>query len=151
MMVGNAIFAIISLAIVAIVITQVFISTVKGANTSSFSSGELALWGTVTLKNTGAHSSDTMLNIEEKTEKLPLGQFERKLSPNKFNTHNAYSLKLETEYNEGKSLRHLPEMKIYAEQYGDVLSDGIKSPSDNKPRVAIAGFVYNVASAFGLA
>jgi hypothetical protein len=49
MMVGNAIFAIISLAIVAIVITQVFISTVKGANTTSFSSGELALWGTVTL------------------------------------------------------------------------------------------------------
>jgi len=49
MMVGNAIFAIISLAIVAIVITQVFISTVKGANVTSFTSGELALWGTVTL------------------------------------------------------------------------------------------------------
>ena len=48
-MVGNAIFAIISLAIVAIVITQVFISTVKSANTTSFSAGELALWGTVTL------------------------------------------------------------------------------------------------------
>jgi TRAP-type mannitol/chloroaromatic compound transport system permease small subunit len=49
MMVGNAIFAIISLAIVAIVITEVFIPTIQNANTSSWSSGELALWGVVTL------------------------------------------------------------------------------------------------------
>jgi hypothetical protein len=49
MMVGNAIFAIISLAIVAIVITSVFIPTIRGANTSGWSAGELALWGVVTL------------------------------------------------------------------------------------------------------
>ena len=48
-MVGNAIFAIINLAITAIVLTNVFIPTIKDANTSDYSSGELALWGVVTL------------------------------------------------------------------------------------------------------
>lgn len=49
MVVGNAIFAIISLAITVIVLTSVFIPTVKGANTSGWSAGELALWTVVTL------------------------------------------------------------------------------------------------------
>jgi ABC-type Fe3+-siderophore transport system permease subunit len=49
MQIGNAIFAIISLAIVVIVLTSVFIPTVKDANTTGWSSGELALWGVVTL------------------------------------------------------------------------------------------------------
>jgi len=49
MNVGNAIFAIISLAIVVIVLTEVFIPTVKDANTSTWSTGEVALWGVVGL------------------------------------------------------------------------------------------------------
>jgi hypothetical protein len=49
MNVGNAIFAIISLAIVVIVLTNVFIPTVNGVNTSTWSTGEVALWGVVTL------------------------------------------------------------------------------------------------------
>lgn len=49
MNVGNAIFAIISLAIVVIVLTEVFIPTVQDANTTGWSTGELALWGVVTL------------------------------------------------------------------------------------------------------
>lgn len=39
----------ISLAISSIVLVNVFISTVKGANTTTWSSAEVALWGTVTL------------------------------------------------------------------------------------------------------
>lgn len=49
MNIGNAIFAIISLAIVVIVLTSVFIPTVKGVNTTAWSVGEVALWGVVTL------------------------------------------------------------------------------------------------------
>ncbi len=49
MVVGNAIFAIISLAITAIVLTSVFIPVIKDANTSAYSTGELALWGVITL------------------------------------------------------------------------------------------------------
>jgi hypothetical protein len=49
MNIGNAIFAIISLAIVVIVLTSVFIPTVKGVNTSTWSVGEIALWSVVTL------------------------------------------------------------------------------------------------------
>lgn len=39
---------VIALLIAATTITDVFIPQVKGANTSEFSSGELALWGLVT-------------------------------------------------------------------------------------------------------
>jgi len=39
----------ISLSIASIVLVNVFISTIKGANTSGWSTGEVALWGTVTL------------------------------------------------------------------------------------------------------
>lgn len=49
MNIGNAIFAIISLAIVVIVLTSVFIPTVKTVNTTAWSVGEVALWGVVTL------------------------------------------------------------------------------------------------------
>ena len=49
MNIGNAIFAIISLAIVVIVLTSVFVPTVKGVNTTTWSTGEVALWGVVTL------------------------------------------------------------------------------------------------------
>lgn len=48
-MVGNAIMAIIFLAITAIVIANVFIPTVKNTNTTGWTAGELALWGVVTL------------------------------------------------------------------------------------------------------
>jgi hypothetical protein len=48
-MLGNAIFAIISLTIVVIVLASVFIPTVKGVNTTTWSTGEIALWGVVTL------------------------------------------------------------------------------------------------------
>jgi hypothetical protein len=46
---GNMIFGIISLAIVVIVLASVFITTVKTTNTTSWTAGEVALWGTVTL------------------------------------------------------------------------------------------------------
>jgi len=49
MIVGNAIFAIISLTITVIVITNVFIPTVQGTNTTGWSTGEVALWSVVTL------------------------------------------------------------------------------------------------------
>lgn len=49
MNIGNAIFAIISLAIIVIVLTEVFIPQVQNANTTSWSTGEVALWGVVTL------------------------------------------------------------------------------------------------------
>ena len=48
-MLGNAIFAIISLTIVVIVLSSVFIPQVKLTNTTSWSTGEVALWGVVTL------------------------------------------------------------------------------------------------------
>lgn len=48
-MLGNAIFAIISLAITVIVLTSVLIPTVKDVNTTGWSAGELALWGVVSL------------------------------------------------------------------------------------------------------
>ena len=48
-MIGNAIFAIISLTIVVIVLSSVFIPQVKTTNTSTWSTGEVALWGVVTL------------------------------------------------------------------------------------------------------
>lgn len=37
------------LAVTSIVLANVFITTIKGANTSGWDSGEVALWGTVTL------------------------------------------------------------------------------------------------------
>jgi len=39
----------ISLSISSIILVNVFIATVKGANTSAWTTGEVALWGTVTL------------------------------------------------------------------------------------------------------
>jgi hypothetical protein len=48
-MLGNAIFAIISLTIVVIVLSSVFIPQVKNTNTTGWSTGEVALWGVVTL------------------------------------------------------------------------------------------------------
>ena len=39
----------ISLAISSIVLVNVFIVTIKGANTTAWSTGEVALWGTITL------------------------------------------------------------------------------------------------------
>lgn len=48
-MLGNIIGSLMSLAIASIVLANVFIPIVKGANTSDFSEGEVALWGVVTL------------------------------------------------------------------------------------------------------
>lgn len=48
-MVNNAIFAIISLAITAIVLTNVLIPTLTGTNTSGWTTGEIALWTVTTL------------------------------------------------------------------------------------------------------
>jgi hypothetical protein len=48
-MLGNIIGGLMSLAISSIVLANVFIPIVKDANTTDFSSGELALWGVVTL------------------------------------------------------------------------------------------------------
>lgn len=39
----------ISLAIASIVLVNVFITTIKDANTTGWTTGEVALWGTVTL------------------------------------------------------------------------------------------------------
>lgn len=49
MNIGNAIFGIISLAITVIVLSSVFIPIVKNTSTSGWSTGEIALWGVVTL------------------------------------------------------------------------------------------------------
>lgn len=49
MNIGNAIFAIISLAITVIVLTSVFIPTIKDTNTTGWSTGEVALWSVITL------------------------------------------------------------------------------------------------------
>lgn len=46
---ANLIAGMIFLAISAIVLVNVFISTVKTANTSTWSAAEVALWGTVSL------------------------------------------------------------------------------------------------------
>lgn len=48
-MLGNAIFSIISLTIVVIVLTNVFLPTVKDTNTSGWSTGETSLWSVVSL------------------------------------------------------------------------------------------------------
>lgn len=48
-MIGNAIFAIISLTITVIVLTNVFIPTVKDANQTGWTSGEVSLWVVVSL------------------------------------------------------------------------------------------------------
>ena len=46
---GNAIYGIISLAVVVVVFSAVFMTTVKTTNTTSWSAGEVALWGVVGL------------------------------------------------------------------------------------------------------
>lgn len=48
-MLGNFIGGIISLAVSVIVLINVFVPTVKNANTTGFTTGELALYGTITL------------------------------------------------------------------------------------------------------
>jgi len=45
----NFIGGIISLTIGVIVLANVFIAQVKGTNTTSWTAGEIALWGTLTL------------------------------------------------------------------------------------------------------
>jgi hypothetical protein len=47
--VANFILGLISLTIGVIVLASVFITTVKNTNTSSFTTGEVALWGLLTL------------------------------------------------------------------------------------------------------
>ena len=49
MNIGNAVFAIISLTITVIVLASVFIPVVKSTNTTGWDTGEIALWGVVTL------------------------------------------------------------------------------------------------------
>ena len=46
---ANFISGILSLTIGVVVLANVFISTVKGTNTSTWSTAEVALWGLVTL------------------------------------------------------------------------------------------------------
>jgi len=48
-MINNAIFAIIALTITVIVVSNVFIPTVKNTNTTTWTAGEVALWGVITL------------------------------------------------------------------------------------------------------
>jgi len=45
----NFIMGIISLSVGVVVLSGVFISTVKGANTTGWSTSELALWGLLTI------------------------------------------------------------------------------------------------------
>jgi len=47
--VANFILGLISLTIGVIVLASVFITTVKNTNTSTFTTGEVALWGLLTL------------------------------------------------------------------------------------------------------
>ena len=46
---ANFITGIISLSLGVVVLSGVFISTVKGANTTGFTTGELALWGLLSI------------------------------------------------------------------------------------------------------
>ena len=46
---ANFVTGIISLTIGVVVLSTVFISTVKGTNTTSWTSGEVALWGLLSL------------------------------------------------------------------------------------------------------
>ena len=46
---GSMISGIILLSIGVIVLANVFVSTVKGTNTSTWTTGEVALWGTLTI------------------------------------------------------------------------------------------------------
>ena len=46
---ANFILGLISLTIGVIVLASVFITTVKNTNTSTFTTGEVALWGLLTL------------------------------------------------------------------------------------------------------
>ena len=46
---ANFIVGIISLTLGVVVLANVFISTVKGVNTSTWTSGEAALWGLLTI------------------------------------------------------------------------------------------------------
>ena len=46
---ANFVTGIISLTIGVVVLSTVFISTVKGTNTSTWTSGEVALWGLLSL------------------------------------------------------------------------------------------------------
>lgn len=48
-MLGNAIFSIISLTIVVIVLTDVFLPTVKAVNQTGWTGGETSLWNVVSL------------------------------------------------------------------------------------------------------
>lgn len=48
-MLGNIIGALMSLAIASIVLANVFVPIVKGANQTGWTTGEVSLWGTVTL------------------------------------------------------------------------------------------------------
>ena len=51
---GSMISGIILLSIGVIVLANVFISTVKGTNTSTWTTGEVALWGTLTIVSVAA-------------------------------------------------------------------------------------------------
>lgn len=46
---GNFIIGIISLTIGVVILSSVFITTVKGTNTTSWSAAEVSLWGLLTL------------------------------------------------------------------------------------------------------
>lgn len=46
---ASMISGLIMLAIGVIVLANVFVTTVKGTNTSSWTAGEVALWGTLTI------------------------------------------------------------------------------------------------------
>jgi hypothetical protein len=48
-MLGNIIGALMSLAIASVVLAQVFIPIVRGANTTGWNAGDLALWSLTTL------------------------------------------------------------------------------------------------------
>ena len=46
---ANMITGIISITIGAVILSSVFIATIKGQNTSTFTSSELAMWGLLSL------------------------------------------------------------------------------------------------------
>ena len=46
---ANFITGIISITISAVILASVFISTIKGTNTSTFTTSEVAMWGLLTL------------------------------------------------------------------------------------------------------
>lgn len=118
---ANLIGGIISLAVAVIVLANVFIQTVKDTNTTTWTVGEIAYLNRKgdlkSVKKTGTLEWESDLKAEDKTSVRG----------------NAYSLKLEREYNMGKRHGQAFSLKRYAEH----------NRNHNVVMTMIKNFVFN--------